>query len=58
MKTAAALLALVALACVPPAAHGATNAEKAKATANAVTAGGGTAGSASTGAKVAPTKEM
>jgi predicted esterase len=56
MQPTAALLVLVALACVASRAHGATNAEKAKATATAVAAGGGPAGSAATGAKVAPPK--
>jgi len=46
-----ALLALVAYACAPQALGAATNAEKAKATAGAVAAGGGTASSAATDAK-------
>ena len=51
-----ALFGLVALACAPQALSAATNAEKAKATATAVAAGGGTASTATTGAKVAPGK--
>jgi hypothetical protein len=48
--------ALACLALLASTAPAATNAEKAKATANAVAAGGGTAGSATAGAKVAPAK--
>lgn len=56
IPTLLALGALGALICAPQVTNGATNAEKAKATANAVAAGGGTASTATTGAKVSPVK--
>lgn len=56
MRTAVLLAALLLLSARPQAVSAATNAEKAKATANAVAAGGGTASTATAGAKVAPGK--
>jgi len=56
MKATAILLTFATLICAPQVASGASNAEKAQATATAVAAGGGTASTATTGAKVTPPK--